>query len=718
MGQPTERDNALEPNNSGQAGASAPETPDEDIPYIPPVKAYERPAVGYRPATSTVSSSEPTQALPVVVGSVRAPSLQAPAPASRPQPAAPAAPVPQPQPQPQPQPPVGYPTAPIQTAQPVQMAQAPAVPPAAATPGGAPPGPLDDLVGDGQPSRAPRALLWTGVGVVVLAGLYTGAQWLYSDKVPTGTHVAGVDVGGLAQDEAVDQLSAGLAAHAKEPIEVTAGEAHTTLDPAAAGLALDADATVAQLTGFSMAPDHLWAHLVGGHDVAPVVKVDQAKLDAAVAGLVDGLATAPVDGTVAFADGQAVATPAQDGTRVKPAVAADVLKTRWLVDQGPFDLATESVPPDITQTETDAALAQAQKIVSAPVSVTVGDQHPELPTDALASVASFQPVDGTLKLSIDAGKVVTAVVDRTHDLLTEPDDAHFEFQGGRPVVVGGEPGTTLDGAKVAEAVQAAALGDDRTAALELVQRDPADSKAALEALGVKEVVSSFDTPLTSEPIRTENLRRGAQLLTGHLIKPGDTFSLLDALGPITVENGYKAAGVISNGVHTEGVGGGLSQMATTTYNAGFFAGFENVEHRPHSVWFTRYPAGREATIYVGQLDMRFKNNSPYGAVMQAWVGGDNRLHVQVWSTTYFRVETSASDKRNVVPTTVVHRSGASCAPYPGGEDGFTITNYRKVSHGSDVVIDEKFTWTYKPDNPVVCDSGTPGSPGGPDSGDN
>jgi vancomycin resistance protein YoaR len=216
-------------------------------------------------------------------------------------------------------------------------------------------------------------------------------------------------------------------------------------------------------------------------------------------------------------------------------------------------------------------------------------------------------------------------------------------------------------------------------------------------------VSSFSTPLTSEPIRTKNLERGAELLTGALVKPGETFSLIDTLSPITVENGYYAAGIVSNGIHTEGVGGGLSQMGTTTYNAGYFAGYDDVEHRPHSYWFDRYPAGREATIYVGALDVKFKNDTPYGALMQSWVSG-GELHVRIWSTEHYEVRTSDSGKRNVVPTTTVHRTGADCEPYPAGNDGFSITNYRKVYLDGDLVKDESYSWTYKPDNGIVCDA--------------
>jgi vancomycin resistance protein YoaR len=727
----------------------APQNPDGDeTPYTPPVRAYERPQPS--PSVVRAAGGAPTQALPIVVGHVATPTSQPEPEAVRvsragaaPEPEPDAAREPEvgalPEPTADPTPESAFvprfafapdavrhpdvssapkPTPGLALTEPV-----PVMPPApaarAAQPQvplgvvGPPPSgptiadPLDGLVGDGQPSRAPRVLLAAGGVVVVLAGLYTGAQALYADKVPSGTHVAGVDVGGLSSDDATKALTDALAPRAREPIQVTAGEAHTTLDPAAAGLSFDAAATVAQLTGFSMNPARLWEHVFGGDDAAPHVALDRATFNEAVGAMAEGLAVPAVDGTVGFTDGAAVATPAADGTSVPAAAAGDVIRKQWLVRTDPIELPTEPVAPAVTQAQTDAALAQAQQIVAAPVTVNVGGQHAELPAATLAAAASFQPVDGSLQVAFDGAALVEDVVTRTNGLLTDPHDAHFEFQDGRPVVVGGEPGTTIDPAALGTAVQTAALGTDRTAAVELTERDPEQTKAALEQLGVTEVVSEFSTPLTNEAIRTQNLRRGAELVTGTLIRPGETFSLIDALSPIDASNGFRSAGVINNGVHTEGMGGGLSQMATTTYNAGFFAGFEDVEHRPHSVHFGRYPAGREATIFVGSLDMRFKNNSPYGAVMQAWVGG-GQLHVQLWSTKYFRVETTAGERRNVVPTSPIHRSGADCARYPGGEDGFTITNTRKVFDPSNtVVIDESKTWTYRPDNPVVCDDATP-----------
>ena len=124
-----------------------------------------------------------------------------------------------------------------------------------------------------------------------------------------------------------------------------------------------------------------------------------------------------------------------------------------------------------------------------------------------------------------------------------------------------------------------------------------------------------------------NITNGASKISGTLIRPGETFSLTDALGPIDAAHGFVEAGAIVSGEHTDAWGGGLSQISTTTYNAAFLAGFEDIEHRPHSEWFARYPEGREATIFTGTLDMRWKNNTPYGALVQAWVAG-GRVYVR------------------------------------------------------------------------------------------
>ena len=100
--------------------------------------------------------------------------------------------------------------------------------------------------------------------------------------------------------------------------------------------------------------------------------------------------------------------------------------------------------------------------------------------------------------------------------------------------------------------------------------------------------------------------------------------------------------------------------------------------------------------------MKFKNDTPYGAVMESFVSGNN-LTVRVWSTKYYTVQESNSGKQNVVPKTEIRDSSPDCQAYPGGEDGFSITINRKVLHNGEVAKENSFNHTYNPDNPVVCE---------------
>jgi vancomycin resistance protein YoaR len=581
---------------------------------------------------------------------------------------------------------------------------APAVPAAAAAAADpAPPGSPMDVFPDHQhPRRWPRVLGIGAAGALVLGGAYVAALWLTSDRVPAGTVVAGVEIGSLRADDAVATLTDALAGASTEPIPVAAGGRRTALDPVAAGLSLDAAATVDQVTGFGLEPGRLWRQVFGGGAVDPVTTVDDDALAGTVGEVADALRTDPVNGTVVFVDGQATTTDPVDGVAVDEQGAAELLADAWLTAPRPVELPTEVTGPDIDAAALDAAVGDlARPLVAAPIVVEVAGQRAELPAEVLAGAATFVPDGDALELQLDGELLAEAVTVRTTNLLNAPADATFAFTDGVPVVVPGTPGTTLDPDALASAVAAAAMSSDRVARTELVASDPAASTAELESLGITEVVSEFSTPLTSEPRRTLNITNGASKISGTLVRPGDTFSLTDALGPIDAAHGYVEAGAIVSGEHTDAWGGGLSQISTTTFNAAYFAGMEIVEHTPHSEWFARYPEGREATIFTGVIDMKWRNDTPYGALVQAWVQ-DGRVYVRIWGTKYWTVESTTSGRSGVVAPTTVYSQSPTCEAQNAGNPGFTVTVTRRVLLGSTEASTDSWTTRYRPQNEIVC----------------
>jgi len=583
----------------------------------------------------------------------------------------------------------------------------PAVPATPGGPTGAPPN--DDILrglGDEPaPSRTRRTLVAVGVVVVALIGAYVAAQWLVSDKIAHGTTVAGIDVGGMTVDDATRALDAGLGDRSTEPVAVVAGGKKARIDPRKAGLTFDARATVEPLVSFSLAPARLWHALFGGDDVAPVTTVDDVKLKAAVTKVARAVEVKPRDGAVAFSDGAATSVAPRDGTSLDRAKVAAIVSDGWLTTHGRLELPTMTVRPEVGADAVEAAMVTAGTVTSAPVDLTVGSQKVRLPGDVLAKAATFVPDGSSLRLTFDKKTLHADVVARSTALLKPAKDARFTFSKGKPTVVAGVNGTGVDDAALASAVTAAAAKESgRAASVALTTVEPSTTTDDLAKLGVKEKVSEFATVLTNEPIRTKNLEVGASKISGDLVKPGKTFSMVDALSPITSEAGYHKAHMIENGQFVDAVGGGLSQVATTTYNAAFFAGLDIVTHQPHSYWFARYPEGREATIAVGVIDMKFTNDTPYGVVVQSWVGG-GKLHVAFWSTKYYTVKTTTSPRSDVVKPSTVHDSSKSCIADPGGEPGFRVSVRRLVSRDGSVVKDETNQWTYKPQDRRVCTSG-------------
>ncbi|MCL3862592.1 VanW family protein [Actinotalea sp. K2] len=623
----------------------------------------------------------------------------------------PSPPVPSAQPGPDPSPESGLP----ERTEPRSESSAHAAPVGHETAPGRDGSPMDVFPDERRPRRWHRVLGLVGAVLVVLGGAYVGAQWLWAERVPPGATVAGVEIGGLEADEAVARLDESLRAATSEPLPVAAGEKRTTLDPVAAGLVLDTDATVAQMTGFSLEPARLWHQVFGVGVVDPVTEVDGDALAAAVTVLEDSLVTPPVDGSVLFVDGTPQTTDAVAGTALDVDGTTGLLVDGWLTAPRPIDLPTLVTEPDITQAEVDETVATlAGPLARAPVAVAVGEQLAELPVDVVTSAATFVPHEGGLELVMDGAALVEAVVVRTTDLLISPADASFEFQDGVPVIVGGVQGTTLDPEQVGAAVAAAGTASDRTARVDLVEVDPEQTTAELEGLGVTTKVAEFSTPLTNDADRNHNLTLGASRVNGTLLRPDDVFSLTDTLAPITTAGGYRQAGVVVNGVLTQGTGGGLSQMGTTVYNAGFFAGLEDVEHRPHSYYFSRYPEGREATIYDGVLDVKLGNNTPYGVLLQSWVAG-GRLHVAVWSTPYWTVEHSTSGRSGIVAPKTVYNTSAGCISQSAGNPGFQVTVTRRLLLEGEVQHEESNSWKYQPQNAIVCGP-APGSPEQPPAG--
>lgn len=552
--------------------------------------------------------------------------------------------------------------------------------------------------------RRTRRYLVIGALVALLVAAYVTAAVLVGDRVARGTTVAGVPVGGLTTGAAQDRLASELGEASTRPVTVVLGELETDLDPQAAGLELDAAATANRLTRFSLDPRDLLAHLTGGRERAPVTRVDDDALHEALRSAGDSLEVTPVEGDIDFEDGEAQVTEAEDGLALDVDRATEPVRDGWLMTSGPISLPGFDVAPEITAEAVATALDEiVEPLTTGPVTVEAGEHEVELEVADLLGVSAMEARDGALVLELDEAALRELVLERGPDVRARATDARILFEDDAPVVRPGSRGQDIDAEDLGEEVLAAALStEERRAEVALVEVDPEFTTADAEGLGVEEVVASFDTPYFRDPPRTDNLRRGGEQITNTLIKPGETFSLIDTLSPITADNGYSAAGIVVDGREAEGLGGGLSQVSTTTFNAAYFAGMEIVTSQPHSHHYERYPEGREATIFTPSVDLQWKNTTPYGALMKSWVA-DGSFHVEIWGTKHFEVSSSTGDRHSFTSPTTVRHSGGDCVPNSNPSRGFTVDVTRTVSHDGTQVERRTWTTTYVPWDTVVCE---------------
>src|SRR4029453_17413402 len=247
---------------------------------------------------------------------------------------------------------------------------------------------------------------------------------------------------------------------------------------------------------------------------------------------------------------------------------------------------------------------------------------------------------------------------------------------------------------------ALAAGDrERRATVQTAVREPELTTAEAEKLGVKQQVSTFATILTSNSLRTENLRVAARTVNGTLVMPGETFSLNGVLGERTRAKGYNEAPAINSGRLVRDVGGGVSQMATTIFNNVFFSGLEDVYHKPPSFYISRYPEGREATVNWPTVDLKWRNDSPYAVIVQAWV--DRKVHVSFWSTKVWDIEAGKSQRSNYRSPQTIHDPSPGCVEQEASS-GFDVSVQRIFKKNGATVKTETFHTTYMAEDRVVC----------------
>ena len=492
-------------------------------------------------------------------------------------------------------------------------------------------------------------------GAAVLSFAFAGS----ASRLAEGTRVAGVDVGGLTPGEARRLLERRAAELASAPVTFVAGSASFRLTPSRLGIEVDWAAAVdaARREGSGFAPVRGFRRLqtrVFGVDVAPPVRVYAAALAYELGRIERAVATTPREAALALRGLKPVVVAERPGRTLDRRVAEATVVTS-LASFSRLDVAlpVRVDAPRTTAAELRPELRRARVALSAPVRVTLEGTRWRLPRWRVAELLQL-PSGGATRLSV-GGPGADRYFDRLERRIGRPpQDATFvPAADGSVSVAPAKPGVELDRAATARALLAAATSrTSRLARVSVVSAEPELTTAEAKGMGVTASLASYFTAYAGTADRIRNLQLAVAYLDGTRVAPGDTFSFNAAVGERTEERGFRPAPVIVGGEYEEGVGGGVSQVATTVFNAAWEAGLRITERAPHSLYISRYEAGRDATVNYPNLDLKWVNDTGGWVVLRGFSGGTGVTISLLGAPTGRRVETVPGELRVTGPVPV------------------------------------------------------------------
>jgi vancomycin resistance protein YoaR len=367
----------------------------------------------------------------------------------------------------------------------------------------------------------------------------------------------------------------------------------------------------------------------------------------------------PVDGRVERQDGQLVAVQPKLGEAVDIDATLDALAAA-AARPGPIEaeIAMSPTSPRIGSLQNVAAAYGV--ITSRPVTmVALGHTVDTISVEQLKSWVTVEDVPNSAGVAIPSivfdRDAMRTFVDQYADRIRQtPRAARFSIDPTtRRAVVqdGGRPAVSLDVAGSVDRLIGAAYSEERLAELATnleVTGIPADQASRLDF--AVDFTRAFSTILGQPEGRVRNIVLAAGAIDGVAIPAGATFSFNDALGEVSSEAGYDMVYVDDTGAGTAiGLGGGVTQVATTVYRAALWGGLPIPERHasPYRIGWLEPPIGLDATVApgavlgghlqqiddlvgVGALDLRIQNDSDVDLLVHVWVDAEPAaLKVQI-----------------------------------------------------------------------------------------
>ena len=232
----------------------------------------------------------------------------------------------------------------------------------------------------------------------------------------------------------------------------------------------------------------------------------------------------------------------------------------------------------------------------------------------------------TSQTNLDQAAIKAYLEDLARKVNSDPVDAKFSITDGKVTTFTEEKvGITLDAEKSLQTLISALTSKELPAqiALNYDSKKPAINYGEVNNFGISALIGEGTSNFKGSPSnRIHNIKVATERYDGLLIKPGEEFSFVKALGEVDGDHGYLPELVIKNNATEPEFGGGICQVSSTAFRAAIYSGLKITARRNHAYPVSYYnPQGMDATVYVPNPDLRFVNNTPGYILIQTKIVG-------------------------------------------------------------------------------------------------
>lgn len=486
--------------------------------------------------------------------------------------------------------------------------------------------------------------------MAVLGSLLLGYQYANSGVIYQGVSVSGLDLSGLPPAEASSLLAKHLAFAERGQIVFQEGTNVWIARPAELGLMLDAQSsamqayTVGRNGGIFPRIFTQFEAWYFGKDLSPRLVYDERVAEKYLKGIAEQIDRPLVEASLGVEGIDVVVRSGQIGRTMDVEAALNSLRGQMqLLSDGMIPLTVHETAPVILDVEEQAEVAR--RILSAPLTLQVPEAGEDDPgpwtfdQQTLAGMLTIARVEeeagARYQVGLDTANLRTFLLEIAPSLARSPQDARFIFNDETrqlEVIQPSVTGRTLDLEESLRLINEKLANGDHDILLDIEYTPPAVADdATAEQLGITGLVSSHTSYFRgSGSSRVQNIQTASARFHGVMIPPGETFSMAEVLGDVSLDNGYSEALIIFGGRTIKGVGGGVCQVSTTLFRTVFFGGYPIVERYPHAYRVGYYEqtssggydpdlAGLDATVFVPVVDFKFRNDTPHWLLMETYV---------------------------------------------------------------------------------------------------